>query len=97
MLLATFRSSVALISTFLFLLLTFMLLAIGEFTGSRKFSLGHYIRSDPNVFIIVGAHRAGGVLGCITAFLALYTGSAGLYSPDASYFVLPVGGLAKGD
>jgi succinate-acetate transporter protein len=79
MFMATFRSSVALISTFLFLTLTFMLLAIGEFTGS------------------LGTHKAGGVLGCITAFLALYTGSAGLYSPDASYFVLPVGGLAKSD
>ncbi|KDN48370.1 hypothetical protein RSAG8_02962, partial [Rhizoctonia solani AG-8 WAC10335] len=71
----TFKSSIALISTFFFLTLTFMLLAISQFTGS------------------VGATKAGGILGCITAVLALYTGAAGLYSPDASYFVLPVGDL----
>jgi len=41
------------------------------------------------------AHKAGGILGCITAMVAFYTGSAGLYSPDASYFVLPVGDLPK--
>ncbi|KAF8760842.1 GPR1/FUN34/yaaH family [Rhizoctonia solani] len=75
--LATFRSSVALSGVFFFLILTFMLLAISEFTGSA------------------GAHKAGGILGCITAMIAFYTGSAGLYSPDASYFVLPVGDLPK--
>ncbi|KAF8605683.1 hypothetical protein BDV93DRAFT_470096 [Ceratobasidium sp. AG-I] len=75
MFLATFKSSVALTSTFFVLLLTFMVLAIGEFTRS------------------VNATKAGGILGCITAVLALYTGSAGLYSADASYFILPVGSL----
>ncbi|CAE6435663.1 unnamed protein product [Rhizoctonia solani] len=75
--LATFRSSVALSGVFFFLVLTFMMLAISEFTGSA------------------GAHKAGGILGCITAMIAFYTGSAGLYSPDASYFVLPVGDLPK--
>ncbi|KAG9092958.1 hypothetical protein FRC06_011730 [Ceratobasidium sp. 370] len=79
MLMATFKSSVALVSTFFVLLLTFMLLAISEFTGS------------------LGATKAGGVLGCIAACLALYTGAAGLYSPDASYFVLPVGSLVRND
>ncbi|KAH7332724.1 GPR1/FUN34/yaaH family-domain-containing protein [Rhizoctonia solani] len=73
----TFKSSIALILTFFFLLLTFMVLAISQFTGS------------------VGVTKAGGILGCITAVLALYTGAAGLYSPDASYFVLPVGDLTK--
>lgn len=75
--LATFRSSVALSAVFFFLVLTFMMLAISEFTGST------------------GVHKAGGILGCITAMIAFYTGSAGLYSPDASYFVLPVGDLPK--
>ncbi|KAF8603202.1 hypothetical protein BDV93DRAFT_508692 [Ceratobasidium sp. AG-I] len=75
--LATFRSSIALSSVFLFLIFTFMALAIGEFMESAT------------------AHKAGGILGCITAMLAFYTGSAGLYSPDASYFVLPVGDLPK--
>ncbi|KAG8776830.1 hypothetical protein FRC12_000678 [Ceratobasidium sp. 428] len=79
MLLATFKSSIALVSTFFFLMMTFMVLAISEFIGS------------------LAATKAGGILGCITACLALYTGSAGLYSPDASYFVLPVGGLTKSD
>ncbi|KAG8713571.1 hypothetical protein FRC09_018575 [Ceratobasidium sp. 395] len=79
MFLATFKSSIALVSTFFFLMMTFMVLAISEFIGS------------------LAATKAGGVLGCITACLALYTGSAGLYSPDASYFVLPVGSLTKSD
>ncbi|KAG9087237.1 hypothetical protein FRC07_012870 [Ceratobasidium sp. 392] len=79
MLMATFKSSIALVSTFFFLMLTFMVLAIGEFMRS------------------LAATKAGGILGCITAFLALYTGSAGLYSPDACYFVLPVGPLTKSD
>ncbi|KAF8699866.1 GPR1/FUN34/yaaH family, partial [Rhizoctonia solani] len=74
----TFKSSVALVSTFFFLLVTFTLLTIGQFTES------------------VGVTKAGGILGCITAFLALYTGAAGLYSPDACYFVLPVGDLTRG-
>ncbi|KAG8682249.1 hypothetical protein FRC09_016899 [Ceratobasidium sp. 395] len=74
---ATFRSSLALAGVFFFLVLTFMLLAIGEFMESAA------------------AHKAGGILGCITAMIAFYTGSAGLYSPDASYFVLPVGDLPK--
>ncbi|KAG8731191.1 hypothetical protein FRC12_019848 [Ceratobasidium sp. 428] len=74
---ATFRSSLALAGVFFFLVLTFMLLAIGEFMESAN------------------AHKAGGILGCITAMIAFYTGSAGLYSPDASYFVLPVGDLPK--
>ncbi|KAB5593562.1 hypothetical protein CTheo_3028 [Ceratobasidium theobromae] len=75
--LATFRSSVALCSVFFFLVLTFMMLAISEFTGN------------------LSVHKAGGILGIITALIAFYTGSAGLYSPDAGYFVLPVGDLPK--
>lgn len=39
--------------------------------------------------------QAGGVIGAITAFIAFYAGAAGLYSPDASYFILPVGDLPK--
>ncbi|KAG8741780.1 hypothetical protein FRC10_002447 [Ceratobasidium sp. 414] len=74
---ATFRSSLALAGVFFFLVLTFMMLAIGEFL------------ENPHI------HKAGGILGCITAMVAFYTGSAGLYSPDASYFVLPVGDLPK--
>jgi len=75
--LGTFRSSVALSGVFFFLVLTFMMLAVGEFTENAN------------------AHKAGGILGCITAMIAFYTGAAGLYSPDASYFVLPVGDLPK--
>ncbi|QRV81866.1 glyoxylate pathway regulator [Ceratobasidium sp. AG-Ba] len=79
MLVATFKSSVALIATFFFLLLTFIVLTASQFTGSLAIT------------------KAGGVLGLVTGFLALYVGCAGLYSPDASYFVLPVGNLAKED
>ncbi|QRV75638.1 glyoxylate pathway regulator [Ceratobasidium sp. AG-Ba] len=43
----------------------------------------------------LAAQKAGGVLGVITAILAFYTGSAGLFTPDSTYFVLPVGDLPK--
>jgi len=36
-----------------------------------------------------GAHKAGGVFGIITAFCAYYTGAAGLYTSDSTYFTLP--------
>ncbi|CAE6454916.1 unnamed protein product [Rhizoctonia solani] len=51
-------------------------------------AIGEFIES-------AACHKAGGILGCITAMIAFYTGSAGLYSPDASYFILPVGDLPK--
>jgi len=78
-LLATFRSSIALVTTVFFLAITFLLLAIGEFTTQ------------------IAITKAGGYIGCITAMLAFYVGSAGLYSADASYFILPVGDLSKRD
>jgi len=38
---------------------------------------------------------AGGAFGIIAALIAYYTGSAGLYSPDTSYVLLPIGELPK--
>lgn len=69
-----------------------MMLAISEFTGNCKW-IGVWLgRTD---WYAVSVHKAGGILGIITALIAFYTGSAGLYSPDAGYFVLPVGDLPK--
>ncbi|TIC10572.1 hypothetical protein E3Q08_02468 [Wallemia mellicola] len=36
-----------------------------------------------------GTKKAGGVIGCITAFNAWYVCLAGLLTPDSSYFTLP--------
>jgi succinate-acetate transporter protein len=38
--------------------------------------------------------RAGGGMGLATAFVAFYTGIAGILTPETSYFVLPVGDLS---
>jgi len=38
---------------------------------------------------------AGGAFGIMSATTAFYTGAAGLYSPDTSYFLLPIGDLPK--
>ena len=42
-----------------------------------------------------GALRAGGVLGCISAMLAFYTGATGLHTRDTTYYNLPAIGLAR--
>jgi hypothetical protein len=51
--LATFRSSVALSAVFFFLVLTFMMLAVGEFTGSCKSGL---ISREPHLTTLQWAH-----------------------------------------
>ncbi|KAL8286709.1 hypothetical protein RQP46_004237 [Phenoliferia psychrophenolica] len=42
-------------------------------------------------------HTAGGAFGLITAFNAWYVAAAGLLTPDTSFFVLPVGSMARKD
>lgn len=54
--LATFRSSIALSAVFLFLIFTFMALAIGEFMESGKC---HFI-SDPDAYLYFFSHRTQG-------------------------------------
>ncbi|KAG8705911.1 hypothetical protein FRC09_002699 [Ceratobasidium sp. 395] len=39
--------------------------------------------------------RAGGVLGCIAAMFAFYSGAVGLHDRDTSYYALPAVGLPK--
>ena len=40
-------------------------------------------------------HKAGGVLGIITALVAYYVGLAELLVRDESWFTLPLGTIAK--
>jgi succinate-acetate transporter protein len=81
MLIASFRSSVGLVSVFFFLTITFMLLGISQFITTNAENVA----------------KAGGAFGLVTAACAWYVALAGLLSPDTSYFVLPVGSLAKKD
>jgi len=39
--------------------------------------------------------RAGGVIGCVAAMCAFYTGAVGLHDRDTSYYALPAIGLPK--
>ncbi|GAA5856396.1 hypothetical protein JCM8547_008725 [Rhodosporidiobolus lusitaniae] len=81
MLLASFRSSIALSGVFFFLTITFLLLAIAELGVTHASSI----------------KIAGGAFGLITAFNAWYVALANLLTPDTSYFVLPTGDLSKKD
>lgn len=83
MLVASLRSSLALISVFFFLTITFMLLFISEFL------------SNPAHATKVG--KAGGWFGLITAFCAWYVAFAGLLTPESSYFILPTLDLSRKD
>jgi len=54
------------------------------------------------MFLMIGEYlinekctKAGGWLGIITAFIAYYSAAAGMLTPQASYFVLPIGDLPK--
>ncbi|CAE6451416.1 unnamed protein product [Rhizoctonia solani] len=44
-----------------------------------------------------GIRRAGGVIGCIAAMLAFYTGAVGLHTRDTTYYNLPAFGSARRD
>ncbi|KZO92078.1 hypothetical protein CALVIDRAFT_567658 [Calocera viscosa TUFC12733] len=48
-----------------------------------------------NLLAEPACQTAGGAFGIVAALTAYYAGSAGLYSPDTSYFILPVGELPK--
>ncbi|WWC91319.1 uncharacterized protein L201_006262 [Kwoniella dendrophila CBS 6074] len=76
-LIASLRSSVALVTVFFLLWITFWLLAAGELAESPK------------------THKAGGIVGILTAFAAMYTALAGMLTKETSYFLLPVGDLSK--
>lgn len=99
LLLGTFRGSVPLAGTFFFLFLMYMLLGIAHFTGSGTFiTLIQCLLDSANWFIIlVAALRAGGIIGCISAVLAFYTGAIGLHNRDTTYWDVPAIGLARRD
>lgn len=86
MLVASFRSSVGLVALFFFLDITFLLLFIHYLVASG----GNEVRS-------VQIETAGGAFGIITAAIAWYVGTAGLLTPDTSFFTLPVISLARDD
>jgi len=71
---ASIKKNVGLVVLFGFLTSTFLLLAVGLFTGS------------------LGATKAGGALGAITAFVAYYVGLSELLAADG--IDLPLGKLA---
>ncbi|GAA5894973.1 acetate uptake transporter family protein [Sporobolomyces salmoneus] len=81
MLLASLRSSIALVGVFFFLTITFLLLAIAELGVAHASAI----------------HVAGGAFGLITAFNAWYVAAAALIDPQSSYMALPVGSLARRD
>ncbi|GAA5957346.1 hypothetical protein JCM3765_000430 [Sporobolomyces pararoseus] len=81
MLLGSLRSSIALTSVFFFLTITFLLLGIAELGVAHASAI----------------HTAGGAFGIITAFNAWYVAAASLITPSTSFFVLPVGDMAKRD
>lgn len=83
MLMASFRSSVALVVLFVVLDITFLLLFV------------HYFIKDTTISNHVG--KAGGAMGILTAAIAWYIGAAGLLTPDTSFFTLPVIELSRRD
>ena len=85
MLVASFRSSVGLVSLFFFLDLTFLLLAIGHLVG------------DGATTTAAMTVKAGGAFGIVTAAIAWYVGANGLLTPDTSFFTLPVIELSNRD
>ncbi|KAM0751814.1 hypothetical protein T439DRAFT_379900 [Meredithblackwellia eburnea MCA 4105] len=83
MLIASLRSSVALIGVFFFLTITFLLLSLSKFIG--------------NAHIAANIGTVGGAFGLVTAFNAWYCAATGLLTPETSHFVLPTGDLSKKD
>lgn len=86
MLIASLRSSAALVSVFFFLTITFLLLFIGYLL-------------EANGSMAVGANvvKAGGSFGILTAICAWYTAMTGLLTPETSFFVIPSVPLKRQD
>jgi len=79
-----------------------VLLFFGTFRSSIALSFLFFILAITFLLLGIGnllaepsCQVAGGACGIIAALTAYYAGSAGLYSPDAAYFILPVGDLPK--
>lgn len=79
LMICTFKSNVAFFLLFLFLDITFLLLAIGHFIQTSG--------GKPTASII----KAGGVFGLITAFIAWYNALAQMAETSNSFFKYPTG------
>ena len=83
---------------FSFLALTFLLLAVGEFTASLsfvRFPASHLLLIIDTQYIN-SATKAGGIFGALTAFIAYYIGlSELLSSEDIAIIHLPLGIISK--
>lgn len=77
MFVCTLKSTVAFSSLFLFLDITFLLLAIAQFQATDGVALA-------------GTNKAAGVFGLITAFIAWWNAMAGLLESSNSFFTIPV-------
>ena len=81
---------------FSFLALTFLLLAVGEFTASLSFVRVPHILFIAGTQYINSVTKAGGIFGASTAFMAYYIGlSELLSSEDMAIIHLPLGIIPK--
>jgi succinate-acetate transporter protein len=93
---AALRKNVGFITLFLFLTITFALLAGGELAGSVSYVRLSYVLSSISNLSICRSTKAGGVVGVITAFVAYYVGlSELLTAEDMAVVRLPLGIFPK--
>jgi uncharacterized protein len=94
------RRHVAFIFLFGFLAITFLLLAIGEFSGKVRVPPIPDYSYESMIFKLVeqvNVTKAGGGFGIVTAMIAYYCGVSELLVREESYFTLPLGVIPKRD
>ena len=96
------RRNVAFIFLFGFLAITFLLLAIGEFSGKVRPPsppIPDYSYESMIFKLVeqVNVTKAGGGFGIVTAMIAYYCGVSELLVREESYFTLPLGVIPKRD
>jgi uncharacterized protein len=82
-LIGALRTNIAIISLLFFLVLAFLFLSIAEFIST----------SHPQVSINV--NKVGGAFSVICAFLAFYTGAAGIMTEETTWVRLPLGVIRR--
>ena len=92
---ASLRKNIGLVVLFGFLTITFLLLAVGSFTGSLGYVYFSLWVNGPFLTLLGRTTKAGGAMGAITAFVAYYVGLSELVSSDGIH--LPLIKLAKQD
>jgi uncharacterized protein len=78
-LVAALRTNIAILSVLFFLVLAFFFLALAEFT----------LTSHPTAS--TNLNKTGGAFSVICAFLAFYTGAAGIMQPETTFVTFPLG------